>query len=68
MVYKVSFEADVQGLASVKRVTGEMYVYSKDAGAARHFMEGYITSAYSDNFAILSCVPLYVLNIEGVGP
>ena len=65
MVYKVTFEADVTGLASVTRINGEMYVYSKDAAAARHYMEGYISGAYSDSFSILSCVPFYVLNIEG---
>lgn len=63
MVYKILFEADVNGLASVKRVNGEIYVYSKDASSARHFAEGYLTNSYSEKFAILECVPMTVLNM-----
>lgn len=63
MVYKVTFEADVNGIASVKRIDGVMYVYSKDASGARHFMEGYITNAYSETFAIISVEPFPVLEL-----
>jgi hypothetical protein len=63
MVYKVTFEADVNGIASVKRIDGVMYVYSKDASSARHFMEGYITSAYSETFAIISVEPFPVFEL-----
>lgn len=63
MVYKVTFEADVNGIASVKRIDGVMYVYSKDASSARHFMEGYIAGAYSDSFAIISVEPFYILEL-----
>ena len=42
MVYRISFEADVQGLASVKRVTGDFFVYGKDSSTAKHYAEGYI--------------------------
>ena len=64
MIYLVKFEADVNGLASVKRVNGEMYVYAKDSSTARHFMDGYIKDAYSEEYAILECVPIFVLNME----
>lgn len=64
MVYKIVFEADVPGLASVKRVNGEMYVYGKDSSAARHYAEGFIEGSYSDTFAILEVTPLNVFNME----
>lgn len=63
MVYLVTFEVDVEGLASTKRINGEMYVFSRDSAAARHFMEGYLTNTYSEHYAIISCVPLFVLNM-----
>ena len=64
MVYKVDFEADVQGLASTKRVQDSILVYGKDGSSARHYAEGFITSAYSESYAILGCVPLYVHGLE----
>lgn len=64
MVYKVDFEADVQGLASTKRVQDSILVSSKDGSSARHYAEGFITSAYSESYAILGCVPLYVHGLE----
>lgn len=64
MVFKVDFEADVQGLASVKRVNDTIFVSAKDGAAARHYAEGYIASAYSDSYAILCCVPQYVHGLE----
>lgn len=66
MVFKILFEADVDGLASTKRVTGEIYVFSKDVAQARHFAEGYLSGSYSDRFAILEAVPLPVLNLEAM--
>lgn len=63
MVFLVEFEADVQGLASVKRINGVLYIASKDASSARHFAEGYITSAYSDAFAIIRVEQFPVLNM-----
>lgn len=67
MVYLVKFEADVQGLASVVRVNGEMYVFAKDASTARHFMDAYIKDSYSENYAIMSVLPVYVANLEAAG-
>ena len=64
MVYLVKFEADVQGLASVQRVNGEMYVFAKDAATARHYMDAYIKDSYSDTYAIMSVLPIYVANLE----
>ena len=64
MVLKVDFEADVQGLASVKRVTGTLLLKAKDVATARHFAEGYIETAYSNTYAILGCVPLDVIETE----
>lgn len=64
MVFLVEFEADVQGLASVKRINGVMYVFAKDASTARHFMEGYLTNAYSESFAIIRVEQFPVLNLE----
>lgn len=64
MVFKVDFEADVQGLASVKRVEDSILVNGKDSSAARHYAEGYVSSAYSESYAILGCVPLYVHGLE----
>lgn len=63
MVFKILFEADVDGLASTKRVTGEIYVYSKDVAQARHFAEGYLAGSYSDKYAIMEATPLPVLNM-----
>lgn len=64
MVFKVDFEADVQGLASVKRVQDSILVSGKDGSAARHYAEGYVSSAYSESYAILECVPLFVHGLE----
>lgn len=64
MVYKITFEADIDGLASVKRITGEFFVYGKDASTARHFAEGYIEGCYGINFAIIEVLPVYVWNME----
>lgn len=65
MVYKITFEADVQGLASVTRINDSINVYAKDVSTARHFAEGYISGSYSDSYAIMSCVPLLVFNLGG---
>ena len=67
MVYLVKFEADVQGLASIVRVNGEMYVFAKDASTARHYMDAYIKDSYSETYAIMSVVPIYVANMEAAG-
>lgn len=64
MVYRISFEADVQGLASVKRVTGDILVYGKDSSTAKHFAEGYIESCYGETYAILEVLPMFVCNME----
>lgn len=64
MVYLIKFEADVNGIASVKRVNGEMYVHGKDSSTARHYAEAYIKDCYSEEYAILECVPVFVLNME----
>lgn len=64
MIFKVDFEADIQGLASVKRVTESILVNARDSSAARHYAEGYVSSAYSEQYAILGCVPLYVHGME----
>ena len=63
MIYSVKFEADVQGLASVQRINATILIYAKDGAAARHYAEGYIVSAYSEDYAITECVPLYVHNM-----
>ncbi len=67
MVYLVKFEADVPGLASVQRVNGEMYVFARDASTARHFMDAYIKDSYSETYAIMAVVPVYVANLEAAG-
>lgn len=67
MVYRVTFEADVPGIASVQRVNGEMYVFAKDASTARHFMDAYIKDSYSEQYAIMGVVPVYVANLEAAG-
>lgn len=64
MVYKITFEADVNGLASVQRVNGEIYVYGKDVSTARHYAEGYCAGSYGENYVILTAVPLPVMNME----
>lgn len=63
MVYKISFEADVQGLASVKRISGEIYTYGKDSSTAKHFAEGFIEGCYGEAYAILEIVPVTVWNM-----
>ena len=64
MVYRISFEADVQGLASVKRVTGDILVYGKDSSTAKHYAEGYLTDCYGSTYAILEVLPMFVCNME----
>lgn len=64
MVYRISFEADVQGLASVKRIEGDILVYGKDSSTAKHYAEGYLTDCYGANFAILEVLPMFVCNME----
>lgn len=64
MVYRISFEADVQGLASVKRVTGDILVYGKDSSTAKHYAEGYLTDCYGATYAILEVLPMFVCNME----
>lgn len=63
MVFLVEFEADVQGIASVKRYNGNLYVFSKDASSAKHFAEGYLPIAYSETYAILRVEPFPVFNL-----
>lgn len=60
-MYKVHFEADVQGLASVKRFDESILVESETPKGARDKAESYIKSAYSDTFAILEVVPVSVI-------
>lgn len=60
-MYKVHFEADVQGLASVKRFDETILVESETPKGARDKAESYIKSAYSDTFAILEVVPVTVI-------
>lgn len=60
-MYKVKFEADVSGLASVKRYEDEIYVRADSPKAARDKAESYIKSAYSDSFSILFVVPLWTV-------
>ena len=64
MVYRISFEADVQGLASVKRVTGDILVYGKDSSTAKHYAEGYLSDCYGSTYAILEVLPMFVCNME----
>lgn len=64
MIYLIKFEADVIGLNAVTRVNGEMYVHGKDSSTARHYAESYIKDCYSEEYAILECVPVFVLNME----
>lgn len=63
MVYKISFEADVEGLASTKRINGDIFVYGKDTSTAKHFAEGFIEGCYGESYAILEVVPVYVWNM-----
>ena len=60
-MFKVHFEADVQGLASVKRFDETILVESETPKGARDKAESYIKSAYSDTFAILEVVPVSVI-------
>lgn len=60
-MYKVHFEADVQGLASVKRYDETILVESETPKGARDKAESYIKNAYSDAFAILEVVPVSVI-------
>ena len=64
MVYKITFEADVQGVASVKRINGEFYTYGKDSATAKHFAEGFIEGCYGSDYAITEVLPVYVWNME----
>lgn len=64
MVYRISFEADVQGLASVKRVEGDFFVYGKDSSTAKHYAESYLSDCYGSTYAILEVLPMFVMNLE----
>lgn len=63
MVYLITYECDVNGLASVKRINGVMYVYNNNAGQARHYAESTIKDFYGDTFAIISVEPVVVYNL-----
>lgn len=64
MVYRISFEADVQGLASVKRISGDFFVYGKDSSTAKNYANGYLTDCYgAGTFAILEVIPMFVMNM-----
>lgn len=60
-MFKVHFEADVQGLASVKRFDETILVESETPKGARDKAESYIKNAYSETFAILEVVPVSVI-------
>lgn len=60
-MYKVHFEADVNGLASVKRFDETILVESETPKGARDKAESYIKNAYSETFAILEVVPVAVI-------
>lgn len=64
MVFKVDFEAVVHGISADKKVEEHILVSAKDGSAARHYAEGYIAVAYSADYAILGCIPLYVHGLE----
>ncbi len=64
MVYRISFEADVQGLSIVKRITGDFFVYGKDISTAKNYASGYLTDCYgAGTFAILEVLPMFVMNM-----
>lgn len=60
-MFKVHFEADVQGLASVKRYDETILVESETPKGARDKAESYIKNAYGDTFAILEVVPVSII-------
>ena len=60
-MYKVHFETDVNGIASVKRYEETILVDADTPKAARDKAESYIKNAYSDTFAILEVVPVPVV-------
>ena len=60
-MYKVSFEADVDGLASVKRFDGVLYIKADTPKAARDKAEAFIKAAYSDTFAVFEVLPVPVI-------
>ena len=60
-MYKVHFEADVNGLASVKRYDEFILVEADTPKAARDKAESYIKNAYSETFAILEVIPISVI-------
>ena len=65
MVYLITYECDVKGLASVKRINGIMYVYNNNnARQARQYAESFIKDFYGDAFAIISVEPVVVYNLN----
>lgn len=65
MVYRISFEADVQGIATSKRITGDFFVYGKDISTAKNYATGYLTDCYgAGTYAILEVLPMFVMNME----
>ena len=61
-MYKITYQVDVDGLASVIRYDGVLYVSDDTAKGARDKAESFITSAYSGTFVILEVMPLVVLD------
>lgn len=63
MVYRISFEADVLGLNTTKRITGDFFVYGKDSSTAKNYANGYLSDCYGSTYAILEVIPMFILNM-----
>lgn len=61
-MYKIEFESDVNGISSVKRYEETIYVEAETPKAARDKAEIYIKNSYSEDFAVLSVEPLYIIH------
>lgn len=61
MFFKVHFQADVNGLASVVRYDDTVFIEADNEKGARDKAESYIESAYSENFAIMEILRVPVV-------
>lgn len=61
-MYKITYQVDVDAIASVIRYDGVLYVSADTAKGARDKAESFITSAYTGNFVILEVMPIVVID------
>ena len=64
MVYRINFEAEIQGLSSLKKVTGDFLVYGESVLEAKQFGQTYLSGIYGTSYAIIEVLPMFICNME----